>query len=484
MNVQSQLRNLPQVGEVLISNRGAALVASHGHEEVKKAARSSIEAARALIVTAAKSADADGKGAKPPSQITSLSSDPEMLMDVVLDAAERWLEERSRPHQCRVVNGTGVILHTSLGRAVLPESAWQEAGEIARGYSLLELQRDSGKRGDRDGHVHDILCELTGAESATVCNNNAAATWLILNELSEGREVICSRAHMVEIGGSYRMPEVMKRSGAKLVEVGATNKCRASDYESAITPNTGCIIKVHTSNYRIEGFTEFASLAELVEIGKRHKVPVVFDLGAGSLVDLRPYGLHDEPVVQELIRQGADLVCFSGDKLLGGPQAGICVGRRDLIQRLKKNQMFRMLRCDKVTLSLLEATLRLYRNPETVWQTVPTLNMISQALGIVQERAERLMLALSEVSGIACELVPHEAYIGGGSLPAERLPSYALRVEANGYTVDGLATALRRGEPSVFGRIVGNQFLIDCRTLQDFDVNDVALAFSRMEREV
>jgi L-seryl-tRNA(Ser) seleniumtransferase len=317
-----------------------------------------------------------------------------------------------------------------------------------------------------------------------VCNNNAAATWLILNELSEGREVICSRAHMVEIGGSYRMPEVMKRSGAKLVEVGATNKCRASDYESAITPNTGCIIEVHTSNYRIEGFTEFASLAELVEVGRRHNVPVVFDLGAGSLVDLRPYGLHDEPVVQELIRQGADLVCFSGDKLLGGPQAGICVGRRDLIQRLKKNQMFRMLRCDKVTLSLLEATLRLYRNPETVWQTVPTLNMISQALGIVQERAERLMLALSEVSGISCELVPHEAYIGGGSLPAERLPSYAVRVEANGYTVDGLATALRRGEPSVFGRIVGNQFLIDCRTLQDFDVDDVALAFSRMEREV
>lgn len=478
MNAQTQLRNLPQVGEILICDRGAALVARFGHEEVKRAARASIDAARALIVTAA---NANGSG-KPGA--SSLTADPAMLMDVVLDAAERWLDERSRPHQCRVVNGTGVILHTSLGRAVIAPGAWREAGEIAKGYSLLELERDSGKRGDRDGHLHDLLCELTGAESATVCNNNAAATWLILNELAEGREVICSRAHMVEIGGSYRMPEVMKRSGAKLVEVGATNKCRASDYENAITPETGCILKVHTSNYRIEGFTEFASLQELVAIGRRHKVPVVFDLGAGSLVDLRPYGLHDEPIVQELLKQGADLVCFSGDKLLGGPQAGICVGRADLIRRLKKNQMFRMLRCDKVTLALLEATLRMYRNPESVWNEVPTLRMISEPLGLIQDRAERLMLALSEIGGIESELVNHESFIGGGSLPTERQPSYAVRVAANGYTVDALAGALRRGEPSVFGRIVGNTFLIDCRTLQDFDVADVALALSRMDRVV
>lgn len=476
MGVQDKLKHLPQVGELLDSDRGQAFVAGFGHEEVRRAARWAIDAARALIL---------GKvGAGGPTAPADFADDAELLFECVLDAVERCLEERTQPSQCRVLNATGVILHTSLGRAVLSRSAWEAAGEVAKGYSLLELQRDSGKRGDRDEHVNGMLRELTGAEAATVCNNNAAATWLILNELCEGKEVVVSRAHMVEIGGSYRMPEVMKRSGAKMVEVGATNKCRVADYEEGLSENTGCILKVHTSNYRIDGFVEYASLQELVALGRRRGVPVVFDLGAGSLVDLRPFGLSDEPEVPELVRQGADLVSFSGDKLLGGPQAGICVGRKDLIQRLKKNQMFRMLRCDKVTLALLEATLRAYRNPATVWEEIPTLRMISEALGVVQARAEQVMLALSEVTGVDCELVKHEAFVGGGSLPTERVPSYAVKVAVAGYSAENLGTALRRGTPSVFGRILNDALLLDCRTISDGDIGELALAFTRLEREI
>ncbi len=476
---ESPLRNLPQVGDLLNSERGANLVSQHGHEEAKRAAREAIDGARRLILASLKS--------HTPTKTELIQSigDSEALREAILDAAERWISDRKRPSQCRVINGTGVILHTSLGRAVIPPAAWAEAAEIARGYSLLELQRDSGKRGDRDEHVNGLICELTGAEAATVVNNNAAATWLILNQLAgAGGEVVISRAHMVEIGGSYRMPDVMRMSGAAMVEVGATNKCRARDYEQAITERTSCLLKVHTSNYRIEGFTEFASLEELVAIGQTRRVPVVYDLGAGALVDLRPHGLHDEPTVQELVATGADLVCLSGDKLLGGPQAGIIVGRADLIQAIKRNQMFRMLRCDKITLSLLEATLRLYRNPESAWQEVPTLRMISEPLGLVQARAEWLMLALSEALGTETELVEHEAFIGGGSLPTERLPSYAVRLAAGGHTCDSLATALRRGEPSVFGRIVHDQLLLDCRTIRDDDVAEIALAVSRLEREI
>jgi len=477
----SPLRNLPQVGDLLNSERGAALIAKVGHDEAKRAAREAIDSARSIILASIKGDQAEGKGG----ELLRMVGDAPSLREAILDAAERWIEDRMQPSQCRVINGTGVILHTSLGRAVLAPSAWAEAEEIAKGYSLLELERQSGKRGDRDEHVNALVCELTGAEAATVVNNNAAATWLILNQLAgDGAEVVISRAHMVEIGGSYRMPDVMRLSGATMVEVGATNKCRASDYERAISDHTACLLKVHTSNYRIEGFTEFASLEELVEVGQRCDVPVVYDLGAGALVDLRPHGLADEPTVQELVATGADLVCLSGDKLLGGPQAGIIVGRADLIQQLKKNQMFRMLRCDKVTLSLLEATLRLYRNPDAAWQKVPTLRMISEPLGLIQARAERLMLALSENLGTEAELIDHEAFIGGGSLPTERLPSYAVRLSAGGHTCETLAAALRRGSPSVFGRIVQNQFVLDCRTISDEDIADLSLAVSRLEREI
>jgi L-seryl-tRNA(Ser) seleniumtransferase len=460
---QQLLRALPQVGELVDHPSAKGLVELFGHARVRDAARLAIDGVRGAVLAG------ELTGPETPAPAHYIA------------AMERWLDDTDRASLCRVINGTGVILHTSLGRAVLSEDAWRSAAEVARGASMLELDRVSGKRADRDQHIAALACELTGAEAATVVNNNAAATWLILNELAgEGREVVIARAHMVEIGGSYRMPDVMRLSGAKMVEVGATNKCRASDYEKAVTKNTACILKVHTSNYRIEGFTEYATLEDLVPIGRKTGVPVVYDLGAGSLVDLKPFGLAEEPTVPELIAQGADLVCFSGDKLLGGPQAGICVGRADLIARLKKNQMFRMLRCDKVTLALLEATFRLYRNPSSVLSKIPALSAISEPLGVVQHRAEQLMLALGDVDGCRAELLNHEAYVGGGSLPTERLPSYAIKLHVPGWSPDQLATALRTGRPSVFGRIKDDSFLLDCRTVRDTDIADVAAAVSNV----
>ncbi|NUQ34505.1 MAG: L-seryl-tRNA(Sec) selenium transferase [Planctomycetaceae bacterium] len=454
------LRALPQVGELLEREDVTPLVEFHGHELVAHMLRAVIDSTRQGILDGA---------------ITERRDIEPGTIVLKLSAA---LNRASAPNLCRVINATGVILHTSLGRAVLPPEAWAGAADIARGYSMLELNRETGKRGDRDDHIAGIAAELTGAEAATVVNNNAAATWLILNELAAGKEAIIARAHMVEIGGSYRMMDVMKKSSAMMVEVGATNKAKASDYEKALSENTGCIIKVHTSNYKISGFTEYASLEELVEIGRRRNVPVVYDLGAGSLVDLKPFGLVDEPMVQELVKSGADLVCFSGDKLLGGPQAGICVGKKEYIARLKKNQMFRMMRCDKITLALLEATLRLYRDPKRVWQRVPTLAMISEPLKDVKARATKLHGKLDALKGVEAEVVEHEAFVGGGSLPTEKLASYAVSVKAAEMSPDELASRLRTGTPSIFGRIAGDRLLLDCRTVSDSDCAGIDAALS------
>ncbi|MCA8940297.1 MAG: L-seryl-tRNA(Sec) selenium transferase [Planctomycetes bacterium] len=452
------LRRLPNVG-VLIESEALALERqAYGRDAVVESLRKCVDATRAAILAGDDSVE------------DSLNESS------FLGEVRAELTRLTRQRQVPVINGTGVILHTSLGRAVIPPEAWEFASKVAKSYSMLELDQLSGKRGDRDTLVADLAVKLTGAEAATVVNNNAAATMLILNELANGKDAVISRAQMVEIGGSYRMMDVMRLSGASMVEVGATNKCKASDYEAAISDNCGCIIKVHTSNYAIEGFTHYASLEELVAIGRKHEVPVVFDLGAGSLVDLRPYGLHDEPVVPELIAQGADLVCFSGDKLLGGPQAGIVVGRADLIQRLKKNQMFRMLRCDKITLALLEETLRIYLDPDRAWERIPTLSKISEDEVTVHQRANRLAAACKPIPALRAKVVPHEAFIGGGSLPTQRIASFAIELEADGLTPDALAERLRLATPSVFGRIVNERFLLDARSISDNDLEDFEVA--------
>ena len=390
----------------------------------------------------------------------------ELTEDALGAQVERRISALTEPIQCRVINATGVVLHTSLGRAPLSEKAVKAAVAEATGYSCLELDRSTGKRSDRDKLVNGLIERITGAEAATVVNNNAAATMIILNTLAEDREVVCSRAHMVEIGGSYRMPDVMRKAACKLVEVGTTNKTKASDYEDAITDDTTMLLKVHTSNYAIVGFTHETALEELVEIGRRRDVPVVYDLGAGSIIDLKQYGITREPSVPDLVKTGADLVCFSGDKLFGGPQAGIIVGRKDLVERIKKNAYFRMMRCDKMTLALLEHTLKLYLDPENILKSVPTLRAIAREPEEIKRKARSIATRLKK-HGIEVELQDSTSQIGGGSTPGEELPTTVLVIRKLGGSPDAAAKRLRMATPSVFCRIENDALVFDPRTLLD-----------------
>jgi L-seryl-tRNA(Ser) seleniumtransferase len=357
----------------------------------------------------------------------------------------------------RVVNATGVLVHTNLGRAPLAEAALERVREIGRGYSNLEYDLPEGSRGSRQDHVAEVLRRLTGAETALVVNNNAAAVLLALAALAEGREVVVSRGELIEIGDGFRIPEVLERSGARLVEVGTTNRTRAADYESAVGPETALLLRVHQSNFRVVGFTERPRLEELVAVGARHGIPVVEDAGSGVFVAVR-----DEAPVRESVAAGADLVCFSGDKLLGGPQAGIVVGRADLVERMRRHPLQRALRADKLTLAALEGTLGLYLEPERALREIPVLRMLVEPVGSVRTRAERLA---GLVGGRIEETV---ARVGGGALPLAELPSYACAVE------EDLAAPLRRGEPPVVGLVRDGALLLDCRTLSDSEVEEVA----------
>lgn len=443
---EATLRDLPKLDALLSSDPFAGLIERVGRELVTNELRATLDEMRAEM--------RDG-GNVFKSELTD-----EALGVRVGQRLIRLLD----PIQCRVLNATGVILHTSLGRAPLAPGVVGAAMREAAEYSCLELNRASGKRGDRDELVNDLICRVTGAEAATVVNNNAAATMIILNTLSEGSEVVCSRAHMVEIGGSYRMPDVMRKAGCRLVEVGCTNKTKAQDYEDAITEDTTMLLKVHTSNYAIVGFTHEASLEELAEIGKRRGVPVVYDLGGGSIVDLKPFGITREPTVPELVATGADLVCFSGDKLFGGPQAGIIVGKPEFVNRVKKNALFRMMRCDKVTLSLLENTLKLYLDPESAVENVPTLRAIARKPEEIKKLARSIAGRLKK-RDIDASTQEAESQIGGGSTPGENLPTTVVVINKLGGSPDAAAKRLRMGTPSVFCRIENNALVFDPRTL-------------------
>ena len=451
------LRDLPKVDALLESAPLQPIVAEFGRRLTTAAAREVIESLRRTIK--------QGAGV----------TKEDLSYEAVAARIRADLDRLLAPTQCRVINATGVILHTSLGRAPLAPEVVSAAMREASQYSCLELNRRTGKRSHRDKLVAGLICRITGAEDATVLNNNAAATMIILNELAEGREVVCSRAHMVEIGGSFRMPDVMRKAGCKLVEIGCTNKTHADDYEEAITDQTAMLLKVHTSNYAIVGFTSEVTLAELVKIGKRRDVPVVYDLGAGSLVDLSQFGVNQEPSVPDLIATGAGLVCFSGDKLFGGPQAGIIAGRRDLIESIRKNSYYRMMRCDKVTLSLLEHTLKLYLRPETVFETVPTLRAISRTAESVREEAEVICKRLLE-GGVNASLVEAKSQIGGGSTPGEYLPTTTVVIKGLGRSPDDAATRLRLGTPSVFCRIESDALVLDPRTLLPGQQNELVEA--------
>jgi L-seryl-tRNA(Ser) seleniumtransferase len=384
-----------------------------------------------------------------------------------------------------VINATGVVLHTNLGRAPLSPLALERLSRVGGEYSNLELDLRSKERGSRYAHVEGLLCRLTGAEDALVVNNNAAAVLLALATLAEGREVVVSRGELIEIGGEFRIPDIMARSGAILREVGTTNRTHLRDYADAIGPSTALLLKVHTSNYRVVGFTAAVSARELVELGRRHGLPVMEDLGSGCLVDLRPWGFPHEPTVQEAVAAGVDLVTFSGDKLLGGPQAGLIVGRREVVSRLKRHPWNRALRIDKLTLAALEATLYAYDAGRAL-ETLPTLRMLTEPLVTVRRRAHQVLRRVppSARARLALEVVDARGQVGGGALPTVELPTAALAVGATAEAARALDLALRTGEPPVVGRLEEDRLLLDCRTVRPTQVRALARALAEAAARV
>jgi len=460
----SLLRLLPSVDEVLHAPELAGQLSARPRQLVVEAVREALAHRRRLILDGAPpAADAPERGS--------------LLAAVVREACEN-LNRRDRPNLRRVINATGVVLHTNLGRALLSREARRAVQMAAAGYTNLELDLDSGRRGSRYAPLEGLLTRLTGAEAALVVNNNAAAVLLALSTLARGREVIVSRGQLVEIGGSFRVPEVMAQSGAVLVEVGATNKTYPEDYRRAIGEKTALLLHVHTSNYRIIGFTRETGVDELAVLGREFGLPVMCDLGSGFLVDLRPYGLPAEPTVQQVVAAGADVVTFSGDKLLGGPQAGIIVGRREYLERMKKNPLTRAVRIDKLTVAALEATLRCYLDPAKAPEKVPTLHMLTLGPEHLEAGArvlaEELRRTVKEAASVDVE--PTVSRVGGGAMPTADMPSLAVTVRPRQMPVERLAELLRTGEPAVMGRIQEDRLLLDVRTVQENERSILAAA--------
>lgn len=445
------LRQIPKVDECLLAVSSDEACVHIPAGLIKKSVRETLEKMRQQIL----------QGRDVTAQMLELP--------VLLESIKAELFRLHKPQFRWVINGTGVIIHTNLGRSVLPETTMQMLHKAGGRYSNLEFNLETGKRGSRYTLVEDLLCELTGAEAALVVNNNAAAVLIVLETLAKGREVIVSRGQLVEIGGSFRIPDVMARSGARLVEVGATNRTHVRDYRAAITEETSLLLKVHCSNYRIIGFTSEVTNHELVQLGQKYSVPVVEDLGSGCLVDLSPFGLEKEPTVQDVVKSGVDVVTFSGDKLLGGPQAGIILGKRDIINRIKNNPVNRAIRIDKFTLAGLESILRLYRDPSTVFDTVPTLAMISASVELVNRRALRLVRRLRKSIGTRCALtvVDIMSRVGGGAMPEQNLASRAVALQPKETGVSQLELVLRTLDIPIIGRIEDNQLLLDMRTIAD-----------------
>jgi L-seryl-tRNA(Ser) seleniumtransferase len=403
--------------------------------------------------------------------------------DTVFDTASQeedfvsLLVAHSRPHLQPLINATGIIVHTNLGRSPLPPDVLEHAAAIAGGYSNLEYDVPGGLRGSRQDHVASLLCSLTGAEAALAVNNNAAAVLLSLDTLASGRQVIVSRGQLVEIGGSFRIPDVMTKSGALLREVGTTNKTHLADYRNAVGEETALLLKVHTSNFQVVGFTSSVDLAELAALGKEHSLPVMDDLGSGSLVDLSPFGLHGEPTVQSAVAAGADIVTFSGDKLLGGPQAGLIVGRREYIDRIRANPLHRAVRIDKLTLASLEATLRIYLDGDRAFRKIPTLRMISEPLADVRSRARKLHRRLSPGcrQALDASVIPCTAQVGGGALPLHEIPSAAVALGGEKHSAHRLEGSLRSLATPVVARIHEGRLLLDMRTVDESEVAPLAV---------
>jgi len=440
------LRKIPKIDEILVHDDWRKLVKGCPEGVAKDALRESVDGLRAGIK--------EGK----------IKTIPP-ISDIISETGKRVLT-MTMPGLKRVVNGTGVIIHTNLGRSLLARPAIEAMVNTASHYTNLEYDLKKGGRGDRYEHCRAILRKLTGAENALVVNNNAGAVFLILNTLAEGKEVIISRGELIEIGGSFRIPEVMKKSGAILREVGTTNRTYVEDFERAIGENTGLIMKAHTSNYRIKGFTHEASIEELVDLGRKYNIPVFYDAGSGLFYSVRTKGVLDEPLISQEITKGLDIVSFSGDKLLGAPQAGIIVGENTLIDAMKKNPMARALRPDKFTLAGLESTLLLYLDMDRAKEEIPTLKMIHENPNVLKRRAQRVLRQLKiRCSNLAMSVVEISSEVGGGSLPDILIPSYGISVKPRTVSVEVLEERLRNLEVPVIGRIEREMLLLDMRTV-------------------
>ena len=453
LNKSELLRKLPAVHEVLQVPGVAGLLAVYPRAVVTEAVRAVLDGIRQQIAAAENLPAPAG----------------EELLSFTVRRVQEAVERFARPNLRRVINATGVVLHTNLGRAVLSVRAQQAVQAAASGYTNLELNLETGRRGSRYAAVEGILTRLTGAEAVLAVNNNAAAVLLALSTLAAGKEVIVSRGQLIEIGGSFRIPDVMRQSGAVLVETGTTNKTYPDDYRRAVSERTGLLLHVHTSNYRIVGFTRETTVAELVEVGREFGLPVMSDLGSGVLVDLALFGLPGEPTVQQAVATGADVVTFSGDKLLGGPQAGIIAGRKELLEKMKKNPLTRALRIDKFTVAALEATLRAYLDPERAAAEVPVLKMLTAGKDALERRARELARLLGEYAAGRAAITVEQTVsrVGGGALPTADLLSFAAAVKPAEISAEELGRRLRRGDPAVLGRIQEGLLLLDVRTLQE-----------------
>jgi L-seryl-tRNA(Ser) seleniumtransferase len=450
-------RRIPSLDTLLAHEAVRPLIDRFGREAVVSSARVALDDVRAAMATAGPGPD----GGAP-------ASEPDLSPAALAARLRSRLERRFAPSLAPAVNATGVIMHSGLGRAVLSTAAGESLAAVASGYSTLALDLEAGKRVPRDRHVEGLLRELTGAEAATVANNNAAATVLILNTLARGQEVIVSRGQLVEIGGSFRMPDVMATSGAILREVGTTNKTHLADYEAAISGSTGAILRVHHSNYRIVGFAEEPPIEDLAALGRARGVPVIDDLGSGALVDLARFGLATEPLVQASLRAGADVACFSGDKLIGGPQSGIIVGKSDWIRKIRKNPLARAFRCGKLTLAALESTLKLFLSPDTLAERHPIYRMLALTSDELDRRAKKLAASLRNAlpASIAVSVEDGASQVGSGAVPVETLPSKVLAVRSPGLSPEEIARRLRFGTPPVFAHIHKDAILFDLRTIQ------------------